>query len=310
VALFAGQKKIHEWSAPPYAVDIPTARLAGVEFVRASVMDGTNYEASDLLFLGGNRYTEEIEVNLVELPVSVTDTAGAPVTGLEQKDFTVFESGKQQKISSFNFASNLPISVGMLLDHSGSMVPRIKAAKEAAVEFFRNILKPADAAPFVSDIANLEAQVNSTPEAAGGTSLYDAIVTGLYRFRSIQGRKALVVITDGEDTTSRLSYDDMLTYVRASRVPIYFIGIGLGFMDVSGTSKMKALAAETGGVAYFIHDVKQLKETYAQLEKELRTQYLLTYYTESTKKDQAYRTVEVKVGRPDVRVRTIRGFIP
>ncbi len=203
------------------------------------------------------------------------------------------------------------------------MVPRIKASKEAAIEFFRNILKPADraffeafafdatrAAPFVSEIANLEQQVNSTPEAAGGTSLYDAIVTGLYRFRNIQGRKALVVITDGEDTTSRLSYDDMLAYVRASRVPIYFIGIGLGFMDVSGTSKMKALAAETGGVAYFIHDVKQLKETYARLEKELRTQYLLSYNTESTKKDQAYRTVEVKVSRPDVRVRTIRGFIP
>ncbi len=323
VVLFAGQKKIHEWSEPPYAVDIPTARLAGVEFVRASVMDSTNYEASDLLFLSGNRYTEEIEVNLVELPVSVSDTSGAPVTNLQQKDFTIFENGKQQKISSFNFANNLPISAGMLLDHSGSMLPRIKAAKEAAIEFFRNILKPADraffgafafdatpAAPFVSDIANLEQQVNSTPEAAGGTSLYDAIVTGLYRFRSIQGRKALVVITDGEDTTSRLSYDDMLTYVRASRVPIYFIGIGLGLMDVSGTSKMKALAAETGGVAYFIHDVKQLKETYAQLEKDLRTQYLLSYYTESTKKDQAYRTVEVKVKRPDVRVRTIRGLIP
>jgi VWFA-related protein len=73
---------------------------------------------------------------------------------------------------------------------------------------------------------------------------------------------------------------------------------------------MKALAAETGGVAYFIKDVKQLKETYAQLEKDLRTQYLISYYTESTKKDQDYRTVEVKVNRPEAHVRTIRGFIP
>jgi VWFA-related protein len=323
VVLFAGKNKLHEWKEPPYAIDIPTARLSGVEYVRASATDNTNYEASDLLFLSGQRYTEEIEVNLVELPVSVTDTAGAPIVNLEQKDFIIFEKGKQQKISAFNFASNLPISVGMLLDHSGSMQPRIKAAKEAAVEFFRNILRPTDraffaafafdatnVAPFASDIGSLEQQVNSSPDAVGGTSLYDAIVTGLYRFRSIQGRKAMVIITDGEDTTSRLAYEDMLTYVRSARVPLYFIGVGLGFADFGGASKMKALAAETGGVAYFIKDVKHLKETYAQLEKDLRTQYLISYYTESTKKDLDYRTVEVKVNRPDARVRTIRGFIP
>ena len=74
---FAGQKKLHEWSAPPYALDMPTSQLAGVEFVRASVTDDTNYEASDLLFLNGERFSEEIEVNLVELPVMVTDSAGA-----------------------------------------------------------------------------------------------------------------------------------------------------------------------------------------------------------------------------------------
>lgn len=323
VVLFAGQKKIHEWTEPPYAVDIPTAKLAGVEYVRASAVDSTNYEASDLLYLSGSRYTEEIDVNLIELPVTVIDAGGAPVANLKQEDFTIFENGKQQKISSFNFANNLPISVGMLLDHSGSMQPRMKAAKEAAVDFFKDILRPSDkaffapfafdatrVAPFVTDIGSLEEQVTATPDASGGTSLYDAIVTGLYRFRGTQGRKALIIITDGEDTTSRLSYDDMLTYVRASRVPLYFVGIGLSFADFSGESKMKALANETGGIAYFIRDVKQLKETYAQLEKDLRSQYLLSYYTESTKKDTSYRTIEVKVNRPDARVRTIRGFIP
>ncbi|HSP34695.1 MAG TPA: VWA domain-containing protein [Thermoanaerobaculia bacterium] len=321
--LFAAQKKIHEWSSPPYAVDIPTSRLAGIEYVRASVTDSTNYEASDLLYLSGSRYTEEIEVNLIELPVTVTDASGAPVTDLKQENFTVFENGKQQKISSFNFASNLPIAVGMLLDHSGSMKPRMNAAKEAAVDFFKDILRPTDraffgafafdatkVAPFVSDIGSLTDQVMASPDASGGTSLYDAITTGLYRFRGMQGRKALVIITDGEDTTSRLSYDDMLMYVRASRVPLYFIGIGLTFADFSGESKMKALANETGGIAYFIKDVKHLKEAYAQLEKDLRSQYLISYYTESTKRDTSYRPVEVRVDRAGARVRTIRGFIP
>jgi VWFA-related protein len=102
----------------------------------------------------------------------------------------------------------------------------------------------------------------------------------------------------------------MLAYARSARVPLYFIGIGLGALDFSGTSKMRTLAAETGGVAYFIKDVKQLGDTYTKLENDLRTQYLVAYNTESTRKDHSYRTIEVKVDRAGATVRTIRGFIP
>jgi VWFA-related protein len=323
VILFAGQKKLQEWTRPPYAISVPSSSLQGIEFVRASVIDTSGYEAADLLFLGGERYVEQIDVHVVELPVSVTDNTGAPIVDLKQENFAILENGKAQKISSFNFASNLPLSLGVLLDHSGSMQRRIKDAKTAAVDFFRSIMKTGDRAffapfafdsrnisPFVGDPSLVEAQVNASPDALGGTALYDAIVTGLYRFRSVQGRKAMIIITDGEDTSSRLPYDDMLMYARASRVPLYFIGIGLGFGDIGGTSKMKGLAAETGGVAYFVSDTKQLKQTYEQLEKDLRTQYLLSYHTESTRNDTKYRTVEVKVDRQDAKVRTIRGFIP
>jgi Ca-activated chloride channel family protein len=323
IVLYAGDKKLHEWTQPPYALSLPTSRLAGQEFVRVSVLDDTGYEASDLMFLNGDRFIEEMEVNVVELPVLVTDRAGLAITDLVEKNFTVLERGKEQKISSFNFASNLPISVGVLIDQSGSMKERMADAKSAAVEFFKSIVKkddrafigafasdPSRNAPFVSDISTLEAQVNAIGEAGGFTSLYDAIVTGLYRFRNVQGRKALIVITDGDDTSSRLSYDDMLNYARAARVPLYFIGIGFGFGDLGGPGMMKSLAAETGGSAYFIRGTKQLEETYKRLESELRSQYLLTYHTESTKKDQNYRPIEVKVDRPDAKVRTIHGFIP
>ncbi len=324
VILYAGDKQLHEWTRPPYALSIPSARLAGVDFVRASAFDDTGYEASDLLFLTGDRYIEEIEVNVVELPVSVNTADGQPISDLQQNNFSILENGKAQKISSFNYAANLPISVGVLLDHSGSMEKRMEDAKSAAVDFFRSIIKTGDRAfiaafasdptknaPFVSSVETLQAQVEAIPKASGGTSLYDAIVTGLYRFRNVQGRKALIVITDGEDTTSRLTYDDMLTYVRASRVPLYFIGIGfVGPAGFGGGGKMRALAAETGGVAYMIRNTSQLAETYKALEQDLRSQYLLSYHTESTKKDQSYRTIEVKVDRPDAKVRTIRGFIP
>jgi VWFA-related protein len=323
VVLFAGLKKIHEWQQPPYALNIPNDRLKGVAFLRASATDDTNYEASDLLFLNGEQYAMQIDVNLVELPVTVSDAAGVPIADLKEQDFSIFEDGKPKPIKAFNFASKLPLSVGVLVDHSGSMEKRMAATKEAAVEFFKSIIKSGDRAfiggfafdttklaPFVSDVASLEQQVAAVPDAGGGTALYDAIVTGLYRFRNVSGRKALIILSDGEDTTSRLPYDEMLLYARASRTPLYFVGIGLGVMDMAGTSKMKAMASETGGVAYFIRDVKQLRETYAQLEKDLRSQYLIAYNTESSKGDTKYRTIDVKVARPEAKVRTIRGFVP
>lgn len=319
VALYAGDQKLMEWDHPPYAVDLPTARLAGMEFVRAAAIDETGYEASDLLFLDGQRFMETMEVNLVELPVSVSDRGGSPIANLEEKNFTVLESGKPKKISNFNFAANLPISVGVLIDHSGSMEKRMEDVKTAASAFFRRTIKkndrafiaafasdPARNTPFVSEVSTLESQVAAIPKAGGGTALYDAIVTGLYRFRNVQGRKALIILTDGEDTSSRLTWNDMLAYARASRVPLYFIGVDI----MLGNGPMKTLAAETGGVAYFVRNTKALDATYAELEKDLRSQYLLSYYTETSKNDQAYRPIEVKVDRPDARVRTIRGFIP
>lgn len=323
ISLFAGDQKLIEWERPPYAFSIANAQLAGVEFVRATATDDANYEASDLVFLDGTRFSEQIEVNLVELPVAVVDAGGAAVVDLEQDDFRVLEDGKPQKITSFGFSSNLPISVGILVDHSGSMKARLDGARKAAIAFFQDIISPRDRAffgafawdpsnisPFVSNVEVLKSQVVSMPEAEGGTALYDAIVSGLYRFRTVSGRKALIMVSDGEDTVSRLTYDDMLKYVRAARVPVYFIGIGISSLNFTATSRMRSIAAETGGVAYFIKNVDDLTSTYEALEAELRSQYLIGYYAESTRKDDKYRSVEVQTTREGAKVRTIRGYIP
>jgi Ca-activated chloride channel family protein len=323
VALFADQERLVEWKGAPYALDLPSARLAGKDYVQAVVIDSTGAETSDLLYLDPDRYVEEIDVNLVELPVTVSDADGAPVASLRKSDFQVLEDGKPQTIESFGFATDLPLSVGVLVDHSGSMKERIEDARKAALEFFAAILREGDKAffggfsfdargitPFTAEVGALQRQVLDLPAAEGGTALYDAIITGLYRFRAVPGRKALIIVTDGEDTVSKVSYEEMLRYVRAARVPIYFIGVGLGRLDFGVTGRLRSLAAETGGVAFFIGNASGLRATYEQLESELRSQYLLGYYTQSSKNDREYRKVDVKVNRAGATARTIRGFIP
>lgn len=320
VELYADDRLLTRWAAPPYALALGNAQLEGVRFLRATAVNADGVEASDLLFLDGTSYVEAIEVNLVELPVTVTAASGGSVLDLTQADFVVKDAGRQVEISRFDLAANLPLTVGVLVDHSGSMKGRIDDARQAAIGFFRTVLTGRDRAffggfswdsssisPIVSDAGSLQLQVGSMPEAEGATALYDAVVSGLYRFKGVEGRKALIIVSDGEDTASRTDYESTLRYARSARVPIYVIGIGLSSI---GTGRIRGLAAETGGNVYFIRDVKQLESTYQELERELRTQYVLGYYSDGGKEGE-YRQVEVTVpGRKDLRIRTIRGYIP
>ncbi|HUP64226.1 MAG TPA: VWA domain-containing protein [Thermoanaerobaculia bacterium] len=327
VTLHADDEQLARWAHPPYALDIDTALLAGKTFIRATLIDDSGGETTDLLYLEGDRYVERLDVNLVELPVSVFDSTGTPVAALTKDEFEVYEEGKQKAIEAFGFSSDLRLTLGLLLDHSGSMQPRIEQARRAAVEFFAQVMREGDRAffggfsfaatdltPLVSDVSSLQHEISGLGNAEGATALYDAIVTGLYRFRGIEGRKALVVVTDGEDTSSRVDYDSMLRYVRATRVPVYFVGIGISRMDFTLSSRLRTLAAESGAVAYFASGGEEMKdelrEIYTRLEQELRSQYLLGYYTEVTTGDDAYRTVEVRVKRAGAKARTIRGFLP
>jgi len=307
VALFAGEKKIFEWAHPPYAIDLPPNALNGTDTLRASTGDSTAAVAA-------------ADAGAVELQVSVLDAAGVPVGDLKQSDFTVADNAAPQTITAFQDAEKLPISIGLLIDHSVSMGKRMEGTKKASTEFLKRIVRvgdrafvggfamdPQKVAPFVSEPAALEAQVDSIPKPAGVTSLYDAVATGLYRFRGLPARKALIVVTDGGDMSTRVTYDELVTYARSARVPLYFIGLGMSGLFGLGGGTMRSLAAETGGNAWFIRNEKQLAETYAQLEKELRAQYVIGYRADPAK---GFRPVEVKVDKPGLTARTMRGYIP
>ncbi len=143
-------------------------------------------------------------------------------------------------------------------------------------------------------------------KAYGNTSLYDALVHSLYYFEHADGRGVLVILSDGEDTSSHLGFRDALEYARRSGVVIYTVALGVRTLDLSLRDKLKKLAEETGGRTYFIDNAEELASVYREIQEELRSQYLLAYQSDRGE-DDTYRAVEVKVKRGGLTARTARG---
>jgi VWFA-related protein len=260
-----------------------------------------------------------VDVTLVELYTTVTDRSGRPVLGLAAEDFQVLEGGKPQPIAKFELVENLPLSVGLVIDTSGSMVSSLVEAQRAAADFVRNVMTSRDRAFLVSfsdkpvllmppsdDIEGVIAALHGL-QAAGYTSLHDALVTSLYYFRGVRGQRALVLLSDGDDTSSDTPYRDALEYARRSGVAIYTVGLAISPISTEIRRKLGALAAETGGRVFFVDRADQLAGAYKEIEKELRSRYYIAYTPSGG--GEGYRQVEVKV-RNGMKARTIRGYYP
>ncbi|HEX7186467.1 MAG TPA: VWA domain-containing protein [Thermoanaerobaculia bacterium] len=304
---------------PPWQTEIqvPDTDLAYVTAV-VTLDDGSRAEA--VRFLRSPQYLEEVEVNLVELYVAVTDRAGKPVKGLTQDDFEVLEGGKPQELSKFELVESLPLTLGILLDTSGSMAESLALAQSAASDFLRSVVKPRDKSFAVSfsgrtrldmpPTDDVEAVVRSFEnlQAVGDTALHDAIVHSLYYFRGVKGQRALVLLSDGDDNASNFQFKDALEYARRSGVAIYAIGYNLqGLSGLRG--KLNELAEATGGRLFTTNKPEDLPGIYAQIEQELRSRYLLAYNTNQASGQAGYREVEVRV-KKGLKARTIRGYYP
>lgn len=323
VALFLDDRKVAEWTVPPYRASLPAAEVAKATLMRASAWDAEGKEYSDFRMLKGDeRLLAKVEVNLVELNVSVLDAAGRFAKGLAREDFTVLEDGAAQELSAFEFAESLPMALGLVVDGSGSMDKSMPLVKQAATEFVTNLVgekdkgfviefreRPTLLAPMSSSRASLIRAIGET-RAGGATALHDSVVLGLYQFRSLAGKKALVVLTDGKDNHSSTDWPTLRRYARTAGVPIFVIGLELSIFDVGLKGRLKELADDTGGEAFFIGGARQLPEIYRKIESEVRSQYFLSYLTESKKKDDEFRAVEVRVGKPGLKAKTIRGYFP
>jgi len=225
------------------------------------------------------------------------------------------------KIEKFEYVKNLPLSLGLAVDTSASMQPRMMEAQRAGVQFFKSVLRSGDQAFVVAfdtqpsllqkwskSLADMNAALASL-RAEESTALYDAVVFSLYNFKNIKGQKALVVITDGKDTASKFTFDQSLEFARRASIPIYVVGIGIRPQEIDTRYKMQRFATETGGASFQISDVTELNHIYADIQAELRSQYLLGFYPPAgVKPGGKWREVNVQVSPG--KARTIRGYYP
>jgi len=307
---------------PPWQaeIDVPSSDSMAYLSVTAHLDDGSRSE--EVRFLNSPQYLEEVDVKLVELLTTVTDKSGRLVKGLTQDEFKVTEDKRPQTISKFELVEDLPLTLGIVVDTSGSMSDSLAEAKQAALGFLHNIITLRDtvfAVAFSSEPTllipatdDVEAVEDSLEELAsyGNTSLHDAIVTSLYYFRGIRGRRAMILLSDGDDTASAMPFRDSLEYARRSGVTIYSIGLDVGKLQTGVRGKLNDLARETGGRSFFISRASELSLVYEEIEEELRSQYLVAYSSDRPGQDGQFRTVEVKVRGGKLKARTISGYYP
>jgi Ca-activated chloride channel family protein len=326
VELYLNDNLVATLYQPPYVQPIllpPGAKLTYVRAV-AYLKDGNSTE--DLVIINAPEYVEEVNIDFVELFTTVVDNRGRPVEGLTQKDFTVLEDGAPQTVRRFELVRDLPIYAGILLDTSASMGEhdgeKLKEAVNGGLRFFEQVIKPKDRAAvftfndtptlavrFTNQIDALSSGLNGL-KAEGNTALYDSLIYSLYYFGGIKGKKAIVLLSDGQDSNSHYKFDQALDYARRSGVSVYAVGIALPPNDFEIRAKLQKLADETGGRAFFVGVASELGKVFETVEKELRSQYLLAYQSPQQAKGGKFRTVDVKMSKPGLEAKTIRGYFP
>ncbi|MFI5125403.1 MAG: VWA domain-containing protein, partial [Candidatus Acidiferrales bacterium] len=255
------------------------------------------------------------DVNLVLVNATVTDPYGRLVTGLDQENFRVFEDGKEQEIMRFA-EDDVPISIGMIFDVSGSMTDKIAKSRMAAVQFFKTA-NPADefflvdfadraelATMFTSSIEELQNRLLfSSPK--GMTALLDAVYLGMSEMKGARNaRKALLIISDGGDNHSRYDYSDVKRFLRETDVQIYAIGIidpdacDRTPEECSGPGFLQGLASMTGGRSFTVKNLDDLGDIATKISMELRNQYVVGYRPRNTTRDGKWRKIKVKIRPP------------
>jgi VWFA-related protein len=275
-------------------------------------------EASDQTF--------RLDVTRVPVLFTVADKKGHFVTDLSKDEFEVIENKRLQNILDFNGESDLPLRLAVLIDTSNSIRERFKFQQEAATDFVQTVVRPVlDKAMVVSfdtsaelvadmtdDIGKLNASIQNL-RPGGGTALYDAIFFACKEKLTDQPpekfRRAMVILSDGEDNQSRYTRQQALEMAQKADVVIYTISTNISGTEMDGDKVLKYFAQETGGQVFFPFKATDLNQSFENIANELRHQYIVVYRPEPLKADGLYHTLDIRVkGRKDLVVRARHGY--
>jgi Ca-activated chloride channel family protein len=260
--------------------------------------------------------TFKVDVKLVNVFVTVTDDHGAPIANLTKDNFQLLEDGKPQKIAVFAKESALPLNIVLDIDTSLSTRKDLPLELSSARRFSHAILRPVDAislygfseivsevVPFTSDAKSIDRGIDRI-RLGSATAMYDALYLGAHALEPRQGRKVMVVITDGGDTVSKVDYKEALRAAQEAEAIVYSIIVvpieASAGRDIGGEHALIQLSEDTGGKYFYATSVPQLDDAFQKISDELRTQYLLAYYPSQRMSDSEFRHIQVSVnGLPD-----------
>lgn len=269
-----------------------------------------------------------VSSTLVPVPTTVVDHRGAAITNLQLDDFELRVDGLLTPISDLS-RSETPVRMAMLFDNSGSLAASREFEKQAAIHFFENVLRPIDQAAIYSisteaelaqtmtnDVRVLQRTIESFGRPEGSTSLYDGVFAALAYLKPFSGRRVIVIVSDGRDTTSRHDHDFDATRQKllGDECQIYVVQTGLydnaNVRDLAAERRMEEFAAQTGGAVYLPKTVEDLELAFAQIAADLAQQYVLSYYPAEDKRDGRYHNLSVRVkSKSTLRIRARKGFL-
>ncbi|HEX7174132.1 MAG TPA: VWA domain-containing protein [Pyrinomonadaceae bacterium] len=266
-----------------------------------------------------------IDSNLVTIPALVTETTGRPVPNLKVEDFELRVDGQLKQIGEMSRADT-PVVLAVLFDNSSSLSTAREFEKQAAVTFFRRIVRPIDSAavysvstvpvlarPLTNDVSALVRTVEQFAEPEGATALFDAVSQAADYLRTRDARRVIVVVSDGNDTISESSFDHAIQRALKYDCQIYIVGTGdienQNFTDTIARRRLQVFAAQTGGALYVPRTVEDLDHAFEQISDDISQQYVLSYHPSDDPPDGRFRQIELRVKtRPTLRVRAREGY--
>ena len=269
--------------------------------------------------------TVRVSSNLVPIPASVLDSRGFAVTGLTLEDFELRVDGQLKSISDLT-RTETSVRLVMLFDNSGSVDFAREFEKQAAIHFFRRVMRPTDEAaiysietesylaqPLTRDVSKLERTIESFGKPEGSTSLFDAIIDAAGYLHPYSGRRVIVIVSDGIETTSRSDFETTMKRVLADDCQVFIVQTGLydgaNLRALAAERRMEQLAGQTGGAAYIPKTTTELDHAFQQIAADLAQQYVLSYYSAEELRDGQFHLIDLRVrSRKDVRVRARRGY--